>query len=255
MRIDLSFTPHPSDEAALRDRTVVAIDVLRASTTIITALQNGARGVIPVTTVETAVKVSGNLEKDMVLLGGERGGRMIQGFNLGNSPAEYLPEKVKGKTIVFTSTNGSLVMVNGRYARDLIVCGFVNMTAVVDFLRARARDLTIACAGRQGTFSLEDAVCAGMVIQGLARDEAQNLTLSDGALAAQTLYRAHGKSIVKLLHSTEHGRYLQEIGFESDLKLCAAVDAIPVLPQLDGNVIRLKRDAERKDVPPAAVPS
>lgn len=253
MRIDLSFTPHPSDEAALRDRTVVAIDVLRASTTIITALHNGARGVIPVTTVELAMKISGNLEKDMVLLGGERGGRMIQGFNLGNSPAEYVPEKVKGKTIVFSSTNGSQVMVNGRYARELVVCGFVNMTAVVDFLRLRARDLTIACAGRQGTFSLEDSVCAGMVIHDLTRDESLEITLSDGALAAQTLYRAHGKSILKLLHSTEHGRYLQEIGFESDLKLCAAVDAIPVLPQLDGNVIRLKRDAERKDVPPTAV--
>ncbi len=255
MRIDLSFTPHQADEVALRDKTVVAIDVLRASTTIATALYNGAREIIPVTTVESAVKLSSKLAGDIVLLAGERGGRMIQGFSLGNSPAEYTPEKVKGKTIVFSSTNGSQVLVNGRYAREMVVCGFVNMALVVSFLRERPRDVILACAGTNGAFSLEDSVCAGMVIQSLARDESLAVTLSDGALAAQTLYRSHGKNILKLLGSTEHGKYLQEIGFEDDLKICATVDSIPALPQLDGNMIRLKRDAERRDLSPAAASS
>jgi 2-phosphosulfolactate phosphatase len=252
MRIELSFTPHQADEVALRDKTVVAIDVLRASTTIITALHNGAREVIPVTTVESAVKLSAQLAGDIVLLGGERGGRMIQGFSLGNSPAEYTAQKVKGKSIVFSSTNGSRVLVNGRYAREMAVCGFVNMTMVVNYLRERPRDFILACAGTNGAFSLEDSVCAGMVVHNLLKDESLAVTLSDGALAAETLYRSHGKNVLKLLGSTQHGRYLQEIGFEDDLKLCAAVDSIPALPQLDGNVIRLKREAERKDVSPAA---
>ncbi len=255
MRIELSFTPHQADEAALRDKTVVAIDVLRASTTIVTALSNGAREIIPVTTVESAVKLSSKLAGDIVLLGGERGGRMIQGFHLGNSPAEYTSEKVKGKSIVFSSTNGSQILVNGRYAREMVVCGFINMSMVVNFLRERLRDFVLACAGTNGAFSLEDSVCAGMVIHTLLKDDSLDVTLSDGALAAQTLYKSHGKNVLKLLRSTEHGRHLQEIGFEDDLKLCAAVDSIPALPQLDGNVIRLKRDAERKDVSPAIATS
>jgi 2-phosphosulfolactate phosphatase len=252
MRVELSFTPHQADEVALRDRTVIAIDVLRASTTIITALHNGAREVIPVTTVESAVKLAGQLAGDVVLLGGERGGRMIQGFSLGNSPAEYSTERVKGKSIVFSSTNGSQVLVNGRYAREMVVCGFVNMRVVVDFLRERPRDFILACAGTNGAFSLEDAVCAGMVVHELVKDTSLAATLSDGALAAESLYRSHGKNVLKLLHSTQHGRYLQDIGFEDDLKLCASVDSIPVLPQLEGNVIRLKRDPGRKDPPSAA---
>jgi 2-phosphosulfolactate phosphatase len=251
MRIELSFTSHQADEAALRDKTVVAIDVLRASTTIITALHNGAREVIPVTTVESAVKLAGQLAGDIVLLGGERGGRMIQGFSLGNSPAEYTPDKVKGKSIVFSSTNGSQVLVNGRYAREMVVCGFVNMHVVVDFLRERPRDFTLACAGTNGAFSLDDAVCAGMVVHELGKDASLEITLSDGARAAESLYRSLGKNVLKLLQSTHHGMYLQEIGFEDDLKLCASVDSIPVLPMLDGNVIKLKRDAERKDLPSA----
>ena len=177
---------------------------------------------------------------------------MIQGFSLGNSPAEYSTERVKGKSIVFSSTNGSQVLVNGRYAREMVVCGFVNMRLVVDFLRERPRDFILACAGTNGAFSLEDAVCAGMVVHELVKDTSLEATLSDGALAAESLYRSYGKNVLKLLHSTQHGRHLQDIGFEDDLRLCASVDSIPVLPQLEGNVIRLKRDPGRKDPPSAA---
>src|SRR5512137_1555542 len=116
MRVDLYITPHQTDELALRDKTVVVIDVLRASTSIITALKNGAREIIPVTTVESAVKISGNLFGDVILLGGERNGKMIEGFHLGNSPANYSEEKVKGKAIIFSTTNGSHALVKARYA-------------------------------------------------------------------------------------------------------------------------------------------
>ena len=95
MRIDVHFTPYQTDELVLREKTVVVIDVLRASTTIVTALINGAKEIIPVATVESAVKISGNLFGDVILLGGERNGKMIEGFNLGNSPTEYSAEKVK----------------------------------------------------------------------------------------------------------------------------------------------------------------
>ena len=245
MRIDLYFTPSQTDELALRDKSVVVIDVLRASTTIIAALGNGAREVIPVATVESAVKISGSLGGDQTLLGGERNGKMVEGFNLGNSPAEYTGERVKGKVVIFSTTNGSQAMEKARHARDLLICAFVNVSAVAESLRQNPLDFIIICGGNNGGFSLEDSVCAGMLITRVVADDQQ--VLSDGAIAGRSLYRTHGRNILKMMRSSEHGRYLEEIGFADDLKLCAGIDTIPILPQLEGNVIKVRREVEKKD--------
>jgi 2-phosphosulfolactate phosphatase len=247
LRIDLLFTPGQTDEMGLRGKTVVMIDVLRASTTIITALRNGAKEIIPVNTVESAVKISGNLFGDVILLGGERNGKMIEGFHLGNSPAEYAEERVRGKSIIFSSTNGSQAMVKARYAREMLVCAFVNLSAVATFLREAGRDCLIVCAGSGGMFSLEDAVCAGGLIQKISEDPRLTLGLSDAAQAALTLHKTLGRSILRMLKATEHGRYLTEIGFENDLAACAAVDSVPVLPLLAGSVVKLRRDSEKSE--------
>ena len=255
MRIDFHFTPSQTDEFALREKTVVVIDVLRASTSIITALGNGAREIIPATTVEAAVKISGNLTVDVTLLGGERNGKMIEGFSLGNSPFDYSEEKVKGKAIVFSSTNGSQALVKSRFAQDVAVCGFVNIGAVSGFLKEKGRDFIIICAGNNGMFSMEDTVCGGMLIHLATGEDAAGWNLSDGALAALTLYRSFGKNILKMMKNSDHGKHLQEIGFGEDLKICAGVDTLPVVPQLDGNVIKLKKDMEKKETVPLSVPS
>lgn len=253
MRIDLFFSPNQVDEMSLRDKTVVMIDVLRSSTTIVAALRSGAKEVIPVTTVESAVKISGNLFGDVILLGGERNGKMIEGFNLGNSPFEYTEERVKGKSIIFSTTNGSQALVKSRFARELFVCGFVNLSAVVDLLRKPRRDLSIVCAGRNGLFSIEDSVCAGLLVQRLAGEKPVDVSLSDSALAAATLYKSFGRSIPRMVKASEHGAYLAKIGFGDDLDFCAGVDTIPVVPQLVGNVIKLK--VGRKEPATVAVSS
>ena len=123
MKIEVCFTPAQVDESDLRDKNVVVIDILRASTTIIIALSNGAKEVVPVETIEGAVKIASGLFSETTLLCGERDGRTIEGFHLGNSPLEYNEEKVRGKTLVFTSTNGSLALIKGKNARNLIVLG------------------------------------------------------------------------------------------------------------------------------------
>jgi len=247
MRIDLCFTPVQTDELALRDKTVVVIDVLRASTTIVTALTNGAREIIPVATVESAVKISGNLFGDVILLGGERNGKMIEGFNLGNSPAEYTAERVRTKAIIFSSTNGSQALVKARYARDLFVCSFVNVGTAAEALCRIGRDFTIVCAGNNGMLSMEDSVCAGMLIARVSAGVDAPPELADGALAARTLHRAFGRGILKMMRATDHGRHLLDIGFGEDLKICAGVDTLPILPQLDGNVIRVKPAVQGKE--------
>lgn len=242
MRVDLFLTPQHVDEIALRDRIVVVIDVLRASTTITTALRNGARQVIPATSVESAVKISGNLFGDVFLLGGERNGRTVEGFSLGNSPIEYAHEKVGGKSIIFSSTNGSQALVKGRYASVLLVCGFVNVSAVADVLRGLGGDFTILCAGNNGTPSLEDSVCAGTLLQTLTVGKTDSLTLTDGGHVALALHKAYGKQIEKMLLLSEHGRFLKEIGNGADLKVCAGIDTIPAVPQLEGGVLKLRAE-------------
>lgn len=252
MRIEVFFTPHQVDEMYLRDKTVVVIDVLRASTTIAAALYNGAKEVIPVATVESAMKIVGNLFGDVTLLGGERNGKMIEGFNLGNSPLEYVEERVKGKSIVFSTTNGSQAMVKARYAKEMVVMGFVNISAVEEFLCEPERDIAILCAGHSGYFSMEDSVCAGMLIQKFIDSDRGEVEFGDAGAASLMLSKINGKSLMKMLKNSEHGQYLGEIGFGGDLKFCAEVDSIPVVPQLLGNVVKLKKDVENAKV---SVPS
>ncbi|MEE9186419.1 MAG: 2-phosphosulfolactate phosphatase, partial [Bacteroidota bacterium] len=121
MIVDLYFNASQTDELQLRDRIVVVIDVLRAGTTIATALQNGAKEIIPAASVESAVKLGNNLFVDVTLLGGERNAKTIEGFNLGNSPGEYSEQVVSGKSIIFTSENGSQAILKARYAKRAVL--------------------------------------------------------------------------------------------------------------------------------------
>jgi len=245
MKIDLSFSAGQFDDLQLRDKNIIVLDVLRASSTITVALNNGAREVIPVASIESAVKISGSLFGEVTLRGGERNGKMIEGFNLGNSPLEYSESAVKGKSIIYCTTNGSVALAKSRYARALIVGSFLNLTTVVEFVKEENKDFLFICAGRInsiGYFSLEDAVCGGMMIQKLMKYESLELTLSDSAKAAHALYKTFGRSILKMLKTSEHGRFLIEIGYADDLKICAAVDSVPVLPVQIENKIKLKKE-------------
>jgi len=253
MRVDFYFTPHRNDELSLRDKNVVVIDVLRSSTTIATALYHGAREIISVSTIERAVKISDSLSGNAILRGGERNGKMIEGFSLGNSPAEYTEEKVKGKSIIFCSTNGSYAIENARYARQLIVCGFVNISVAVAFLREEHTDFVIVCAGDNGLFSMEDTVCGGMLLHQLGKDTMHTMILSDSALAALALYKSFGKNLLGMIKNSEHGRFLSEIGFDDDLAFCAGRDTIPVVPQLIENVIKLKAELNNGELRTAQV--
>jgi len=254
MRVSLYFTPHQTDEFALRNQIVVVIDVLRAGTSITTALSNGAKEIIPVTTVERAVKISGSLFGDYILRGGERNGKMIEGFNLGNSPADYSEEKVRGKAIIYSSTNGSRAIDKARYAREMVVCAFVNISAVVEFLAGQQGDIHVVCAGNNGTFSMEDSVCAGMLLHKMAEDRGVDISFSDAGLATVALFKSFGRSIPKMLKNSEHGRFLAQIGFAADLEACSSVDTLAVVPQLVGNVIKLKREPEKQKAAKVNVP-
>ncbi len=237
------FNPGQVDEMQLKDKNVVIIDVLRASTTVAMALQNGAKEIIPVNSVESVVKISGNLFGDVTLRAGERNSKMIEGFNLGNSPLEYTSDVVKGKSIIFMTSNGSAAMVKGRHAHTLVVAAFVNLSTVVKFLAGLRSDISIICAGDENNFCLEDTVCAGRIINTLVKGTDLDIDLDDAGTAACALDKAFGKNILKMLKTSEHGKFLTDIGFAQDLKTCAAIDSIDVLPMLSGNVIKAKKNS------------
>lgn len=238
MKIEVFFSPSGVDELGMRGRNVVVIDVLRASTTICTALRNGAREVIPVPDIENATKISANLSSDSRLLGGERQGKRIDGFDMGNSPLEYTPEKVRGKTIIFTTTNGAGAIYRCRYASIALIGTFVNVSSIVKAIKNIGGTWTILCSGRQGAFSAEDATCAGMIISNV--QQSVEVETGDAGLTSVILYKNFKKSILNMLKKAEHGKYLASIGFSEDLKFCAAVDRVPVVPISDGVALRLK---------------
>ena len=247
MKVELYFNASQTEELQFRDRVVVVIDVLRAGTTIATALLNGAKEIIPTISVESAVKIGDNLFGDVTLLGGERNAKTIEGFNLGNSPLEYTEDVVKGKSIIFHSTNGSQAVLKGRHAKRVVVGAFVNISRVVDFLFGAAATIVLLCAGRSTDgFSLEDTLCGGMIVSKLLEKD-KDVDLTDSSIMALILYKNFGKNIFKTLRTSEHGRFLTDLGYGDDIKLCAGVDTVPVLPILERNVIRRFEDGENCD--------
>jgi 2-phosphosulfolactate phosphatase len=235
-RIDVHLTPSSVERAPLEGRSIVVVDVLRSSTTIAWALRNGAAKVIPVETVEEATRLAHTLDPKTRLLCGERDGRKVSGFDLGNSPREYTRERVEGKTLVFASTNASPLMAGGLAGHAQRILGYVNLSVVTEALWKEGADVTVVCAGRVGRFSLEDAACAGAFARHLA-ERAAGLSLNDAAEMAAEYDRVHGRDPERILRRSEHGRYLIELGFEEDLPVCAAVDQVPLVPILkDGRI-------------------
>jgi 2-phosphosulfolactate phosphatase len=215
---------------------VVAIDVLRATTTAVTALNNGARAVRPVLEPPDAI-----LERERLpgacLLGGERGGLPIEGFDLGNSPREYGPGVVQGKTIILTTSNGTRLLHAARTASEVLLGAMVNAKAVARALLKEERPVLLACAGRLGRFSWEDFLCAGQIISSLAHvavhDPRQRprMQLTQAAAAAVGLYHQEQDDLVGAIARGPHGRYLADIGLGSDIKICGNIDSLDVVPR------------------------
>jgi len=242
VRIDVYFIASSTGQADLHDRVVLVVDVLRASTSIAAALSNGARAVIPLQGVDEAITRARSLERSDVLLAGERKMAPIPGFDLGNSPREFTADVVAGKTIVMTTTNGTAALASTAGAPEVLVGSFANYSAVLAWLRAAARagkSLTIVCAGSNGRFALEDAICAGRFVRGVARRGIQP-ELGDAANVAAIIDRRMGADLPAVLRDSEHGRALIEAGLGDDVIHCAGIDTHAVVPiYRDRQVIRL----------------
>lgn len=238
MKLNILFSPSFADELFFTGKTSVVIDVMRATTVITTALHNGAREVIPVNSIEFAMKVSGNAFGGQVLLGGERHTKKIEGFSLGNSPSEYGPEAISGKSIILYTTNGSRAIVKAKYSKNLLICCLNNLDAVADKLIEDKNDIEIICAGSHGTFCIEDSVCAGMLAAALLKRD-DSFELSDATKSALVLAEHYHGDLDSLLRNSEHGRLLVENGFGEDITYCAELNSQTVVPSFLSGTIKL----------------
>jgi len=237
-RIDLYFTPAEVSDEEIIGKTVVVVDILRASASIIRALQNGARGIIPTQSIDEATELAHSLGRENVLLCGEREGRKIDGFDLGNSPQEFKKKVVDSKILIFATTNGSKAIARAQGANTVLVGSFLNFRAIHRYLSKVDTDLAIICAGKLGKFALEDAVGGGMFVNHLLATE-----LNDGAMAAQALYQRHFQDILGMLQSSSHGKYLIELGFADDLSYCSRLNLLNLIPKMEeGRLVKLLRD-------------
>jgi len=233
---------HRMPPGATAGGIAVVIDVLRASTTIVTALAHGAAALRPVAAIEEARRLAGTLGGG-TLLGGERGGTRIEGFDLGNSPREYGRDRVAGRTIVITTTNGTAALAACDEAREIVIGALVNRRAVADTVRrlaveTGASDVHLVCAGTDGMVSAEDVLAAGAILDAAAPghdddvlDAAARRALADyRSLAAAADPRA---ALLAAFRTSPGGANLLPLGMEADLAVAAEVDALAIVPRLD----------------------
>jgi 2-phosphosulfolactate phosphatase len=215
----------------LSGRTVVVIDLLRASSTICQALAAGALEVVPFLEVDQALAAA-ELDRANVVLGGERGGMRIDGFDLGNSPSEYTRATVGGRRVFLTTTNGTRALDHARQARRVIVGSFLNLSAVARAVHDEPQ-LDLLCAGTGGVESREDILAAGAIVDQLASADDAAWKLDSAADAALATWRARSNNLAVELRFTPGGVNLLAIGLDRDLVDCARVDALSLVPELD----------------------
>jgi len=237
MKLNVFLSPVIVDELYFTSKTTVVIDVLRATSTIVTAINNGAKEVVPMASVEFAVKVSGGMFGGQILLGGERNTKKIEGFALGNSPFEYSRDIVEGKTIVFYTTNGTRSIAKAKYSENLYTCSFLNISAIAKHLITLNTDVEIVCSGRNNYFSIEDSVCAGMLISKISKVKEDSF-LNDSGAAVLTLYEKYGANLMKMMRESDHGKILLENGFEADLEYCSSIDILDDIPSYSSGVLK-----------------
>ncbi|HET8654755.1 MAG TPA: 2-phosphosulfolactate phosphatase [Longimicrobiaceae bacterium] len=238
MRLDVYLTPGEITPADLADRAVVVIDILRATTTIVQALSSGAKSIYPVASIEEALRLANNFGRDEVLLCGERKCLPIEGFDLGNSPREFTPDRVAGKTLVMSTTNGTMAMSMTGSAARVTIGALLNLGTVVEDLAASGQEPVFLCSGREKHFALEDTICAGLMAERLIRTHPGEWSLNDGARAAMALARELGASET-LFEQTAAGRGIIEAGLDGDLAFCARTDVLDILPVLHERNITL----------------
>jgi len=239
MNIDIQLIPFSLNPEMISERVVLVIDVLRATSVIIHALSQGALEIFPVATVEEAFQFARTFPPGTTLLGGEKDTRRIEGFDLGNSPKEYIAERVKQKRLILRTTNGTKAFHLVSSGKEVMVCSFFNIRAVTQRCVEIERDLLLFPSGDEGNFSLEDTVCGGMLIDLIIKRGKKPIALTDASHAAHILYQRFEANLLEAFHLSHHGNKLIDLGLKDDLLYCAQTDIANIVPIFREGAIRV----------------
>lgn len=227
MKIDIIISADDIREEKVKNKTAVVIDMLRATSVITTAINNGCIEVIPVLNIDEALNIA---EKDRkrYILGGERNALKIEGFDYSNSPLDYTKENVKGRTLIMTTTNGTRAIKGCESADKILIGALVNAKAVAKKILELDKDVAIVNAGTYGQFSIDDFICSGYIIDCVLKEKQAELT--DIAKTAHYIYE-NNKDIISFIKLANHYNTIKKLGLEDDLKYCCSKDIIDIVPE------------------------
>jgi len=234
--IETCLTPALLPLYQIENSIAVIVDIFRATSSICYGMENGAEAIIPVAQVEECAAYR---EKGLdYLLAAERNGEVVAGFDFGNSPFSYTKEKVAGKTVVLTTTNGTHALHLSRAAKKIVIGSFLNLSALCNWLKDQQENILLVCAGWKNNFNLEDTLFAGAVVDQL---KASNYQLDDPSIAANDLFQLAKNDLNAYLQKTAHSERLKKLGIEEDVKFCLQMDLTTAIPVLEGEkLVKLK---------------
>jgi 2-phosphosulfolactate phosphatase len=236
--VQVHFLPALVKDGVLQGAIAVAIDVLRASTTIVHALSAGCLAVRPCLEIDEAKALADGLPSGKVLLAGERGGKPVEGLDLGNSPGDFTVQRCRGVTLVFTTSHGTRAILRAAEAERVLVGAFVNYSAVCEVLGQTTNPVHLICAGTDGEPALEDTLLAGAFVDFLC--EAGEVHLNDSARVAWDCFEHHGQVLDGALEIGKGGMRLIDLGYETDIRAAAQVDRFNLVPELRRDPLRLE---------------
>lgn len=233
-KIDICLSPELIHLYDFKDRVVVVVDVLRATTCMVTALANGVRKIRAFADLEACR----SMRRSGYIIAGERGGQKVDDFDLGNSPLAYLNDAYLGEQLAVTTTNGTLAIEKSRHAKEVIIGAMVNLDAVTNYLKSQERDVLIFCAGWKGKVNMEDTLFAGAVIDQLERGFEVEC---DASQMAQMVYQNAKEDIIGYLKNASHVKRLNGFDIEEDIKFCLTPNKYDIIPVLIGEDLVIKQ--------------
>lgn len=227
-KIEVCLTPALIHLYTIEDSIVVVIDILRATSSIVYGIDNGAKAIIPVAQVEDCL----NYGDKGFLLAAERNGEVVEGYDFGNSPFSYTADKVAGKTIVLTTTNGTKALHLARKAHQVVIGSFLNLASLCEWIKAQDRNVLLLCAGWKDQFNLEDTLFAGAVVQQL---RSSFELYDDASVAAEDLYTVAKDNLRAYVGKSSHSHRMVALNIEEDVKFCLQLNICEAIPVLVGD--------------------
>ncbi|SHK87065.1 2-phosphosulfolactate phosphatase [Desulforamulus aeronauticus] len=237
LKVDVAILPKDVTRMNLSNTVCIVLDIFRATTTIVTSLSNGCKTIVPVLCIEDARALANHIGP--VLFAGERQSIRIDGCDLGNSPFEFSQEKVRNQTIIMTTTNGTVAIKATEGAYRTLIGSFLNATAVCQQAKGYGKDILIVCAGTEGFFSLEDTLCAGLLVRLLT--EMGEVELSDAARGALLMYSQAKDQLIETAVESRNGKRLYDLNRMYDIVYCFQKDRLNIVPEYrEGKILLAK---------------